>query len=723
MRLGRCVQHRPRHVRVGSNGQEQPTQPSQDHDQQLHGRVLARLGDLGVQREVPRGTPTRACPARSAAARSRTRSRRRSRPPGGVLGRRRLDHRAQLEYLADGHLPVQQVRHRRLAHGRHRGRGDHEPAAGTPPGDDHTTVFHESHRLAVHGTADAVAAGQVALSAEYRADRPARGADVGHDPVCHRRGSLVRHGWHSPRAASPTREQDTVLERPTDETVIAHHCPAAGIRCTLLSKPRRGGAPDQRDMTRGERDGRTAGTASAVVDCTRGTAGPRLTQLFADYGAEVVWIEPPGGDPYRAHELAVEYSVFNRGKRSVVLDLRDPAEPSELRAARRVGGRVRPELAPGRGRASRPRLRRAAGRYARLGVLLDLGVRDRRARAATFPATRRSSMPSSARWPSRSGTATAPIFEGLPFASDRRRLPRGGRRRSALCTAGTSTASVATSRPRCSTVRSAYLSMLWGERRRGAPAPTCLGARADRAPVSGFQCADGEYIGVHTGAVGAFGRLMKVLGLDDRIPPSETGHRHRRPAHAGAGDDPQRRAPRALPPPPRAEWVRRLLEADVCAVEHLRPGAGLRRAPAAAQRDGARARRSRARPCPAGGAGGRVRRRHRTVRPSPAPTAGQHTDEVLAESLGPIDAPAARRASRRRGRCWTAFKSLDLGAYYAGPYSSRLLADLGADVVKLEPLMGDQLRGLTGRSARPRPASDRSAPNLKDAGLAEAVAR
>ena len=37
---------------------------------------------------------------------------------------------------------------------------------------------------------------------------------------------------------------------------------------------------------------------------------------------------------------------------------------------------------------------------------------------------------------------------------------------------------------------------------------------------------------------------------------------------------------------------------------------------------------------------------------------------------------------------------LDLGAFFAGPYASRLLADLGADVVKLEPLHGDQLRGL-----------------------------
>jgi len=38
---------------------------------------------------------------------------------------------------------------------------------------------------------------------------------------------------------------------------------------------------------------------------------------------------------------------------------------------------------------------------------------------------------------------------------------------------------------------------------------------------------------------------------------------------------------------------------------------------------------------------------------------------------------------------------LDFGLYFAGPYASRLLADLGADVVKLEPLEGDTLRPTT----------------------------
>ncbi|MGE0383170.1 MAG: CaiB/BaiF CoA transferase family protein [Gammaproteobacteria bacterium] len=37
-------------------------------------------------------------------------------------------------------------------------------------------------------------------------------------------------------------------------------------------------------------------------------------------------------------------------------------------------------------------------------------------------------------------------------------------------------------------------------------------------------------------------------------------------------------------------------------------------------------------------------------------------------------------------------KVLDFGAYFAGPYGSRLLADLGADVIKLEAIEGDSLR-------------------------------
>ncbi len=40
-------------------------------------------------------------------------------------------------------------------------------------------------------------------------------------------------------------------------------------------------------------------------------------------------------------------------------------------------------------------------------------------------------------------------------------------------------------------------------------------------------------------------------------------------------------------------------------------------------------------------------------------------------------------------------KILDFGLYFAGPYASRLLCDLGAQVIKLEPILGDTLRPTT----------------------------
>lgn len=58
-----------------------------------------------------------------------------------------------------------------------------------------------------------------------------------------------------------------------------------------------------------------------VVDLTTGIAGPMTTMLLADNGADVVKVEPPGGDPTRRTESGAR--VWARGKRSVVLDLHD----------------------------------------------------------------------------------------------------------------------------------------------------------------------------------------------------------------------------------------------------------------------------------------------------------------------------------------------------------------------------------------------------------------
>lgn len=59
-------------------------------------------------------------------------------------------------------------------------------------------------------------------------------------------------------------------------------------------------------------------TGLTVLDFSQGMPGAICTLVLADFGAEVVKIEPPGGDPFRFQPAWISW---NRGKRGVVLDL------------------------------------------------------------------------------------------------------------------------------------------------------------------------------------------------------------------------------------------------------------------------------------------------------------------------------------------------------------------------------------------------------------------
>jgi crotonobetainyl-CoA:carnitine CoA-transferase CaiB-like acyl-CoA transferase len=73
-----------------------------------------------------------------------------------------------------------------------------------------------------------------------------------------------------------------------------------------------------------------------VVDVTSSLAGPTCTQLLASLGAEVIKVEPPGGDHARAwgppfvNGEGAMFLASNAGKSSVVLDLSTDAGREEL---------------------------------------------------------------------------------------------------------------------------------------------------------------------------------------------------------------------------------------------------------------------------------------------------------------------------------------------------------------------------------------------------------
>jgi crotonobetainyl-CoA:carnitine CoA-transferase CaiB-like acyl-CoA transferase len=451
-----------------------------------------------------------------------------------------------------------------------------------------------------------------------------------------------------------------------------------------------------------------------VVDGSSGMAGPRAAGLLADYGADVIRVEPPGGDPERV-SLAIPYAVFNRGKRSIDIDAGDAADRELLRALvasadvllvdEGPGSRHWPDLGWESVHAEAPALVHCAiSGFGRDGSLSETPAREALVHALV------GSMGEQV------GLREGPIFQALPFASMgaaclalvgtlaalyRRGIDGAGRRVETSLYDGAL----------------AYLSMMWGDSE-AQTLPYTPGAR--RIISTSFRCADDEYLGVHTGAVGGFDRLMQVIGLDDRIPASSDG------LDMGVPLTPEQKTlldsevHKAFESRPREVWLERLLAADVCAVPHLRPGKvfdapQVRHNEMVVRLDDPRLGpldqvappvRFDAVPCGV---------------PGPAPRPGAHRDEILAELEERAAQPWPSASPPDAGRpLLDGVRILDLGAYYAGPFSSRLLAELGADVIKLEPVAGDPMRGL-GSVFRSAQLGKRSlAANLKDPELAAA---
>jgi formyl-CoA transferase len=76
-----------------------------------------------------------------------------------------------------------------------------------------------------------------------------------------------------------------------------------------------------------------------VVDVSSFVAGPGAAVILSDFGADVIKVEPPGGDPWRefhkippqpAADEPYQWHLANRNKRSITLDLKSPSAPQVL---------------------------------------------------------------------------------------------------------------------------------------------------------------------------------------------------------------------------------------------------------------------------------------------------------------------------------------------------------------------------------------------------------
>jgi crotonobetainyl-CoA:carnitine CoA-transferase CaiB-like acyl-CoA transferase len=463
-----------------------------------------------------------------------------------------------------------------------------------------------------------------------------------------------------------------------------------------------------------------------VLDCSLGTAGPQATGLLADYGADVVWIEPPGGDPLRRLQPGAA-SAYNRGKRSIVLDLERAKDKEALMSlvdwADVFVGSWGADKAGALGLGY-------SSLHARNPQLICCSVTGFEAdpKYRHLPSYEPLVHALFGTMAVQVGHRDGPIFQGMPFASSgaaqlavvgilaalHRRFEDGvGRHVETSMVDGAM----------------AFHSMLWGESDASLGQPLQVDPRtvgrpsARRIVTRSFICADGQYLGIHTGAVGAFGRLMQVLGLDDRIPPVVAGFDMGTPLTPEQSELVESKIHGIFASQPRAYWVDTLKKADVCAVEHLSPTVVF---------DEPQARHNQMVISLMDPVLGDIEQVAPGIRfegiapgiPKPAPLPGQEGADVTKfQGVGPSNWRALQTGSPDRRPLLAGVKVLDIGAYYAGPYSSRLLADMGADVIKLEPTAGDQLRGIE-RPFFSAQAGKRSiAANIKEQALKPAQER
>ncbi len=90
-----------------------------------------------------------------------------------------------------------------------------------------------------------------------------------------------------------------------------------------------------------------------IVDLTQYEAGPSATQILAWLGADVIKVEPPGGEPGRrliggdATRDSIVFVLFNQSKRSITLDLTLERDRGHLRDLLRSADVLTENFAPG----------------------------------------------------------------------------------------------------------------------------------------------------------------------------------------------------------------------------------------------------------------------------------------------------------------------------------------------------------------------------------------
>ncbi len=433
-----------------------------------------------------------------------------------------------------------------------------------------------------------------------------------------------------------------------------------------------------------------------VIEASRTASGAIAGLLLADHGAEVVKLEPDGGD-WLAHTPARR--GWDRGKRSVELDIERDADlprigalldgadvlllsmtPEEARrrrldrdslAQRNPGLVVCYLTAYG---ADTPFADRPYGESlaaARLGAMIEKGN------------PHRPDSPFYLGHPAlQYGQAFLAVIDVLAALRARQETGAGQSAEASLLD---------------SFLAQSPMNWWWHETglsyiaRPDKPSTTGTPFGRTRLITGLFQCGDGEYLQVHSGGPGAFKALTDLLGFGDRIRAIEGAEM------AVPLDDDEYRAVRveiyhAFRRKARAEWLSLFYANDIATLPVLQPAEALLDEQVEAM--GQCITLADAEHGTVRQAGPAIRFRNAAAGvPRPAPAVGADND-----SFGGWPGGARRAGSNGGNRplahALDGIRILDLSSFFACGYAGRLMSDLGADVIKVETPGGDQMRPL-----------------------------
>ena len=211
----------------------------------------------------------------------------------------------------------------------------------------------------------------------------------------------------------------------------------------------------------------------------------------------------------------------------------------------------------------------------------------------------------------------------------------------------------------------AILPMIIGRVENPSPATAGKWIRSDLTPPISFRCQDGGYIQLWFGAKGAYEAFLEFMGDG----PSEAGYEQ--DMRSGAINDRSEGWARTFATDDRDAWMARMAGHTFRCEPVLRPGEVLRDPHLAEiglsvhHDDTERATITVLGPM---------------ARVAPVAVPGLPSDGAIDEAAG--------------GRLLSGVRVLDLSAYLAGPVTPLVLAELGADVIKVEPATGDVHRGV-----------------------------